>query len=73
MGGGKIGYLPDIMWPSILALDGGSGNTGMFCFYSRQGFKQLLMSTVAHSDFLSCCGSHCIEYSNFPPFLEYLA
>jgi hypothetical protein len=31
------------------------------------------MSTVVRIDFLSCCGSHCIEYRYPPPFLEYLA
>ena len=57
----------DSMWFSVLVLDGGSSK---LCFYSRQGFEQLLMSAVAQSDLLSCFGSHCIKIQNLPPFLK---
>ena len=46
---GHIRYALDSMWCSILVLDGGSSK---LCFYSRQGFEQLLMSTVVQSDLL---------------------
>ena len=55
----------DSMWCSVLVLDGGSSK---LCFYSRQGFEQLLMSAVAQSDLLICFGSHCIKIQNLPSF-----
>ncbi len=49
---GHIRYALDSMWCSILVLDGGSCK---LCLYSRQGFEQLLMSTVVQSDLLTRC------------------
>ena len=60
----------DSMWYLVLVLDGGSSK---LCLYSRQGFEQLLMSTVVQSDLLGCCGSHCMKYRISPPFLEMLS
>ena len=64
---GHIRYALDSMWCSILVLGGGSSK---LCFYSRQGFEQLLMSAVAQSDLLICFGSHCIKIQKLPPFLK---
>ncbi len=57
----------DLVAPfDALGVDSGSD----ICLYSSRGFEQLLMSTVVQIDFLSCCGSHCIEYRISPPILD---